>query len=120
MDWKVPLADMDFGPEEEQAVLEVVQSRWLTMGAITQAFEKAYADFIGVKHALAVSNATVALHLACQALGIGAGDEVIVPSLSFVATSNAVLYTGAKVQFAEIAGPHDLTISPASIEMPIS
>ncbi len=120
MDWKVPLADMDFGVEEEAAVQQVIQSRWLTMGAVTQKFETAFAEFIGVKHALAVSNATVALHLACEALDIGPGDEVIVPSLSFVATSNAVLYTGAEVRFAEIDGPHDLTISPASIEEQIT
>jgi len=120
MNWKVPLADMDFGPEEEAAVLKVVKSRWLTMGAITQNFEKAFADFIGVKHALAVSNATVALHLACEALGIGPGDEVIIPSLSFVATSNAVLYTGAEVRFADIESRHDLTISPASIKAQIT
>lgn len=120
MDWRVPLADMDFGEEEAAAALEVVRSRWLTMGARTREFEAAFADFLGVEHALAVSNATVALHLACLALGIGPGDEVIVPSLSFVATSNVVLYTGAEVRFAEIEGPHDLTISPASIEAQIT
>ncbi|MFQ5615651.1 MAG: DegT/DnrJ/EryC1/StrS family aminotransferase, partial [Anaerolineales bacterium] len=120
MEWRVPLADLNYGPKEEAAVLQVIRSRWLTMGAITQKFEAAFADFVGVKHALAVSNATVALHLACAALGIGPGDEVIVPSLSFVATSNAVLYTGAQVRFADIQGPHDLTISPASIEKQIT
>ncbi len=120
MDWKVPLADMDYGAEEEAAVLKVLKSRWLTMGGVTQEFETQFAEFLGVKHALAVSNATVALHLACLALDIGPGDEVIVPSLSFVATSNAVLYTGAEVRFAEIQGEHDLTISPASIEAQIT
>jgi len=120
MEWKVPLADMDYGTEEESAVLNVLQSRWLTMGGITQAFEAQFAEFLGVKHALAVSNATVALHLACCALDIGPGDEVIVPSLSFVATSNAVLYTGAEVRFAEIQGEDDLTIAPASIEAQVT
>ncbi len=116
MEWKVPLADLDYGPEEEQAVLEVLHSRWLTMGAITQRFERAYAERIGVRNAIAVSNATVGLHLACLALGIGPGDEVIVPSLTFVATANAVLYTGAQVRFADITSPDDLTISPTEIE----
>ena len=120
MKWRVPLADLDYGPEEELAVQHVIQSRWLTMGAVTQAFEMAFADFIGVKHAVAVSNATVALHLACLALGIGPGDEVIVPSLTFVATSNAVLYTGADARFAEIVGPHDLTLAPEAIEAQIT
>ncbi len=114
--WRVPLADLDYGDEEEQAVLGVLRSRWLTMGAVTQELEQAFAKRIGVKHALAVSNATQALHLACLALGIGPGDEVIVPSLSFVATSNAVLYSGAQPVFADIIGPDELTISPGDIE----
>lgn len=120
MDWRVPLADLDYGEEEERAVLNVLRSRWLTMGSVTQQFEKEFAESIGAKHALAVSNATVALHLACLALGIGKGDEVIVPALTFVATANAVLYTGADVRFAEVAGSHDLNISPEQIERQIT
>lgn len=116
MEWRVPLADLDYGESEEQAVLDVLRSRWMTMGAVTQEFERAYAEFVGAKHALAVSNATVALHLACVSLGIGPGDEVIVPSLSFVATSNAVLYTGAQVRFADVCDLDDWTIAPQSIE----
>jgi dTDP-4-amino-4,6-dideoxygalactose transaminase len=115
MDWRVPLADLDYGLEEETAVLKVLRSKWLTMGAITQEFETQFARMVGIKHAIAVSNATEALHLACLALGIGAGDEVITPSLSFVATSNVVLYTGADVRFADIIGPHELTIDPEDI-----
>jgi dTDP-4-amino-4,6-dideoxygalactose transaminase len=75
---------------------------------------------VGVKHAVAVSNGTEALHLACLALGIGPGDEVITPSLSFVATSNAVLYTGAEVRFADIIGPEELTIDPQDVERQIT
>jgi dTDP-4-amino-4,6-dideoxygalactose transaminase len=115
MAWKVPLADLDYGPEEERAVIEVLRSKWLTMGAVTQSFEGAFAALTGARHAIAVSNATQALHLACLALGIGPGDEVIVPSLTFVATANAVLYCGAEVRFAEVCGPDDLTVDPASI-----
>src|SRR5512133_2246220 len=110
MNWIVPLADLDYGPEEDQAVLDVLHSKWLTMGAVTQAFEAEFAAFHQAKHAIAVSNATQALHLACLALGIGPGDEVIVPSLTFIATANAVLYTGAQVRFADIIGPDELTI----------
>src|SRR5512137_1992051 len=120
MKWQVPLADLDFGEAEERAVTQVVRSRWLTMGQVTQEFESEFAQFVGAKHALAVSNATVALHLSCLALGIGPGDEVIVPALTFVATANAVLYTGAEVRFADITGPKDLTISPESIESQIT
>jgi dTDP-4-amino-4,6-dideoxygalactose transaminase len=115
MEWRVPLADLDYGEEEETAVLDVLRSKWLTMGAVTQEFEERFARHVGAKHAFAVSNATEALHLACLALGIGPGDEVITPALSFVATSNAVLYTGAEVRFADVIGPQDLTIDPEEI-----
>ncbi len=120
MEWRVPLADLDIDQEEKRAVMEVLDSRWLTMGAITQSFEEQFAEAVGARYALAVSNATVALHLACLALGIGQGDEVIVPSLTFVATANAVLYTGAEVRFADITDADDLTISPQDIERRIT
>lgn len=119
-DWRVPLADLDYGEEEAQAVLKVLESRWLTMGEIAKEFESRFAHFLGAKHAVAVSNATVALHLACLALDIGPGDEVIVPSLSFVATANVVLYTGAQVRFADIIGPDELNISPEEIERQVT
>ena len=120
MDMKIPLADLDYGPEEMQGVIDVLQSRWLTMGAVTQEFEEQFAAFIGVRHAIAVSNGTHALHLAYLALGVGPGDEVIVPSLTFVATANAALYTDADVRFADIGGEADLNISPQSIERQIT
>jgi dTDP-4-amino-4,6-dideoxygalactose transaminase len=115
MEWRVPLADLDYGEEEETSVLNVLRSKWLTMGAVTQDFEERFAHAVGAKNAIAVSNATEALHLSCLALGLGPGDEVITPSLSFVATSNAVLYTGAEVRFADVIGPQDLTIDPDEI-----
>lgn len=116
MDWKIPLGDIDFGAEEEAAVLDVLQRRWLTLGAVTQAFEKEFAESVGALHAIAVNNATAALHLACVGCGIQTGDEVIVPSLSFVATANAVRYVGATPIFADIESEQDLTISVRSIE----
>jgi dTDP-4-amino-4,6-dideoxygalactose transaminase len=116
MNWQVPLADLDYNEDEEQAVLKVLRSRWLTMGEVTQHFEEEFAAMTGSRYALAVSNATVALHLACLALDIGPGDEVIVPSLTFVATANAVLYTGAQVRFADILGPEEPNIDPSEID----
>ncbi len=116
MNWRVPLADIDFGEAEEEAVREVIRSRWLSMGEVTKGFEQDFAAFIGAKHTVAVTNATAALHLACLAAGIGPGDEVIVPSLTFVATANAVRYTGAMPVFADIESLDWLNISPASIE----
>ena len=120
MNWKVPLADLDFDSAEEEAVLAVLRRRWLTMGGETQAFEAEFADFIGVKHAFAVSNCTVALHMAYEILGIGTGDEVIVPSLTFVATANAVKYTGATPIFADITSEQDFSISPDDVESKIT
>lgn len=116
MNWKIPLFDLDYGPEEEQAVLDVLRSRWLTMGEVTQHFEAAFAEFCGVKHAIAVANGTVALHLACLGLGLQPGDEVIVPALTFVATAACVRYVGATPVFADVVSRDDLTISPQSVE----
>jgi dTDP-4-amino-4,6-dideoxygalactose transaminase len=118
--WRIPLFDLDYGEEEESAVLRVLRSKWLTMGEVTQRFEGAFAEEIGVRHAVAVANGTVALHLACVATGIGPGDEVIVPALTFVATAAAIRYAGGVPVFADICSPTDLTIAPASIESLIS
>jgi dTDP-4-amino-4,6-dideoxygalactose transaminase len=120
MELRVPLSDLDYGVEEEEAVLDVLRRRWLTMGSVTQEFEKEFAAFAGVKHAFGVSNGTDALHLAALALGLGPGDEVIVPALTFVATANAVLYTNAEVRFADILGVEDFNISPEEIEKKIT
>lgn len=115
MAWRIPLADIDLGAEEVAAVLEVLASRWLTMGEVTQQFEQEFAEFLGVRHAIAVANGTAALHLACLAAGVGPGDEVILPSLTFVATANAVRYVGATPVFADIGGEDDLNISVDSV-----
>jgi len=109
--WRIPLADVDLGPEEEAAVLDVLRRGWLSMGEVTAAFEAEFAALTGARHALAVTNCTAALHLAGLALGWGPGDEVIVPSLTFVATANAVRYTGATPVFADITGESDFSLS---------
>ncbi len=114
--WKIPLSDIDLGAEEISAVQGVLQRRWLTMGEVTQDLEAAFAMYTGSKHAVAVTNATAGLHMACAALGLHAGDEVIVPSLTFVASANAIRYTGACPVFADICGEEDLNISPQAIE----
>ena len=116
MNWLVPLSDIQFGPEEKGAVQAVLESGWLTMGEVTHQFEQEFMAYTGAKHAFAVSNATVALHMACAALDLKPGDEVIVPSLTFVATANAVRYTGATPVFADITSDTDLTISLDSIK----
>ena len=115
-DWRIPLSDIDLGSEELFSVQEVLKSRWLTMGRVTQDFESAFASYTGAKHALAVTNATAALHMACMAIGLKPGDEAIVPSLTFVASANSIRYTGAKPVFADITGESNLNISPDAIE----
>jgi len=120
MNWIVPLSDVKFGAEEQEAVRAVLESGWLTMGEVTAKFEEEFKAYTGARHAFAVANATVALHMACLALGIGPGDEVIVPSLTFVATANAVRYTGAQPVFADITSANDLTISLESIRQAVS
>jgi dTDP-4-amino-4,6-dideoxygalactose transaminase len=116
MNWRIPLSDIDFDEAESLAVQSVLKSRWLTMGKVTQEFEATFAAHVQAKHAIAVTNATAALHLACLALGLGPGDEVIVPSLTFVATANAVRYVGATPIFADIISSDDLNISPKAIK----
>ncbi len=111
--WKVPLADVTLGSEEIDAVTAVLRSGWLSLGPETRRFEEAFARFLTVPHALAVANGTVALHLACLALDLRPGDEVLCPSLTFVATVNAILYTGARPVFVDVGGPRDLNLSVA-------
>jgi len=115
MEWKIPLADIDFGQEEIEAVTKVIKSKWITMGDVTKQFEAKFAEYMDVKYAFAVSNGTAALHIAHQALGLKEGDEVICPSLTFVATANSILYTGAVPIFADVFGDENLNISPDCI-----
>ncbi len=110
--WKVPLADVWLGPEEIEAVTAVLKSGWLSMGPKVQEFEEQFARFLSIRHALAVANGTAALHLACEVLGLKSGDEVLCPALTFVASANAILYTGAKPVFVDIIGHHNLNLSP--------
>ena len=116
----IPLFDLNYGNEEEEAVLHVIRSKWLTMGPQTELLEQEFAAFCGVKHAIAVSSCTTALHLANLTIGVKKGSEVICPALTFVATANCILYAGGKVVFADIISPDYWTISPAAIENKIT
>ena len=111
MEWKIPLSDIDLGNEEIEVAVEVLRSKWLSMGPVTQRFEEKFAEYLGVKHAFGVSNGTAALHIAHLVSGIKMGDEVIVPSLTFVSTANSALYCGAKPVFADITGLDNFNIS---------
>ena len=109
----IEFARPDYGETEIAAVTEVLRSGWTTTGPRTAAFERAFREFTGARHALGVNSGSAALHLALAALGIGAGDEVITTPLTFCATVNAILLTGAIPILADI-GP-DLNISPEAI-----
>jgi dTDP-4-amino-4,6-dideoxygalactose transaminase len=114
--WKVPLSDVIVTEQEIAAVADVYRSGWLSLGPRTAAFEEQLAAYAGVEHAVAVANGTAALHLMCLAVGLGPGDEVIVPSMTFVATVNAVAYTGARPVFADIVSVLEPWLDPASVE----
>jgi dTDP-4-amino-4,6-dideoxygalactose transaminase len=114
-DWRVPLADVVVPEDDIDAVAEVYRSGWLSMGPQTEALERDFERFTGARHALAVSNGTAALHLLCSAAGIGPGDEVVVPSLTFVATVNAVAYTGATPVFADVVSVTEPWLDPEAV-----
>ena len=100
--WEVPLADVVVTDEDIGVISDVYRSGWLSMGPRTEELEARLAGYVGARHAVAVSSGTAALHLMCLAAGFGPGDEVIVPSMTFVATANAVAYTGARPVFADV------------------
>jgi dTDP-4-amino-4,6-dideoxygalactose transaminase len=118
--WKVPLADVRLAEEDIDAAVAAYRSGWLSMGPRTERFEADLADYLGVEHALAVANGTAALHLACGALGLGPDDEVVVPSMTFVATANAIAYTGARPVFADVAGADAPWLSAVAAEAAIT
>ena len=120
MTFKIPLFDLNFGEEESKAVLDVLRSKWISLGPRNVDFENKFKMMIGSNHALALSNCTNALHLALNVLGIKEDDEVIVPSLTFVATVNVIRYVNAVPIFCDIKSIEDLTLDPDHIEALIS
>jgi dTDP-4-amino-4,6-dideoxygalactose transaminase len=110
----IPIAVPAVGEEEWQALREPLESGWLTQGPKVAAFEAAFADRHAVDHAIATTSCTTALHLALAALGIGPGDEVIVPAFTWVATANVVVYCGATPVFVDVE-PSTYNIDPADV-----
>jgi dTDP-4-amino-4,6-dideoxygalactose transaminase len=111
----IPVMRPWLGEEEAAAAAAAVASGWIAQGPRVAEFEREFAAYVGIGHAVAVSSCTAALHLAMIAAGIGPGDEVVVPSLSFIATANAARYVGARPVFADVDGL-TLNLTPETVE----
>jgi len=111
---RIPIYRPVLGAPESDAVARVISTGWVTQGPEVSAFEREFAAFVGAKHACAVSSCTVALHLALRAVGVGPGDEVVVPSHSFIATANSVRYLGALPVFVDVQ-PETFNLDPARV-----
>ncbi len=98
----IPITKIYSGKEEQEAVAAVVASGWILQGPKVEEFERLLAGFVGVPYAVATSSATTALHMSLMILGVKPGDEVIVPSLSFIASANCIVHTGARPVFVDI------------------
>ncbi len=111
----IPYGRQNISEEDISAVVEVLRSDFLTQGPAVPRFEAAVAEYVGARHAVACSNATAALHMACMALGVGPGDIVWTSPNTFVASANCALYCGASVDFVDI-DPVTWNMSPAALE----
>lgn len=116
---RIPLAKPVIGDRERELVDEVLRSGQLSLGSMTTRFEREFAARIGTKHAVSCSSGTAGLHMCLHAAGVGPGDEVITSSFSFVASANAILFTGADVRFAEV-DPLTFNMDPAAVEAAIT
>jgi len=115
----IPYGRQSIDEEDIQAVVEVLRSDWLTTGPKVEEFEQAFAQYVGIKEAVAVSSGTAALHAAMYALGIGPGDEVIVPAMTFAATANCVVFQGGAPIFVDV-NSNSLLIEPEQVESKIN
>jgi len=120
MKWQVPLFDLNYDAAEQEAALAVIRSGWLTQGEKTAEFERAFAERLGARFAHAVSSCTTGLHLALRCLGLGPGDEVIVPSLTFVASVSTIVQTGATPVFADVESADRPLLDPEDVRRKIS
>lgn len=120
MEYNIPLFDLNFGEEEIKAVTDTIRSRWISTGPRCEELENLFVSMLDVKYAVSLSNCTDALHLACLVCGIGPGDEVLCPSLTFAASVNCIRYVGATPVFCDIVGPDHINIDPVDIEKKIT
>ncbi|HUT76574.1 MAG TPA: DegT/DnrJ/EryC1/StrS family aminotransferase [Polyangia bacterium] len=113
-DEPIPFHRPSLGDGEREAVIEVLDSGWLTTGVRTDAFEKAFAGYVGTAHAVGLNSATAALHLAMEGLGVGREDEVIVPTYTFAASAETVQYLGARPVLVDV-NPQTANVDPAAV-----
>ena len=115
----LPFNQPDIGPAEIAEVADTLRSGWLTTGPKTKEFERRFAEYVGARHAIAVSSCTGGLHVALAAAGIGHGDEVIMPTMTFCAAANVVMHLGATPVIVDVE-PDTLNIRPESLEAAIT
>ena len=120
MSYKIPLFDLNFDKREGQAVAQAIKDNWISTGPGCKAFEARFANMLNVQHAITLSNCTVSLHLALKLVGVNPGDEVICPSLTFVATVNSIRYVDAIPVFADVTSYEKPVIDPEDIRRKIT
>lgn len=120
MGYQIPLFDLNFDEKEANAAAETIKSGWISTGPKCAELEKMFASMLGANYAVSVTNCTDALFLCCLVCGIGPGDEVIVPSLTFAASANCIRYAGGTPVFADIVGPEHINIDPEDIRRKIT
>lgn len=120
MAYKIPLFNLNFDGKEAQAAYDTILSGWISTGPKCAELEQMFIDMFQVEYAVSMSNCTDALHLCCMVCGVGQGDEVICPSLTFAASANCIRYAGATPVFCDIVGPEHININPEEIEKKIT
>lgn len=120
MEYKIPLFKLNFGEEEIEAVTETIRTKWISTGPKCEELEQLFVEMFNVNYAVSMSNCTDALHLACLLCDVKPGDEVLCPSLSFVASVNCIRYVGATPVFCDIVSPYHINIDPSEIEKKIT
>lgn len=120
MAYNIPLFNLNFDEREAKAAYDTIKSGWISTGPKCEQLEQMFVDMFKVNYAVSVTNCTDALHLCCLVCGIGAGDEVLCPSLTFAASANCIRYVGATPVFCDIVGPEHINIDPVDIEHKIT
>lgn len=120
MAYDIPLFNLNFDEKEAKAAYDTIKSGWISTGPKCAELEQMFVDMWKVKYAVSVTNCTDALHLCCLVCGVGPGDEVLCPSLTFAASANCIRYAGATPVFCDIVGPDHINIDPEDIKKKIS